>query len=401
MKGALPMAPPLTGITVVDLTRVLAGPYCTMLLGDMGAEVIKIERPDGGDDTRGFGPPYLNGESAMFLAINRNKQSITLNLKHPAAKKILTQLIERADVLVENFRPGTMANLGFDYEVVRTLNPRIIYGSISGFGQTGPYADRGGYDTIAQAMSGIMSATGHPDMPPAKAGVPIADIGSGMFAAFGIVCAYIARQRTGEGQLVDTSLLDTSIALSLVESATFLAGGELPGPLGSTHRRNAPHGAFRVKDGYIAIAADSAHFWQRFCQIMGLEALLDDPQFKTNADRVANKQLLQDIVERVTMTREGSYWLEKLEAAEIPCGPVNSYAEVFKDPHVLAREMLTEVDHPVAGRVRMTGFNVKLTQTPSAMQLPAPTLGQHTRQILHTLGYQDEVIDELKTAGVI
>ena len=395
------MAPPLTGITVVDLTRVLAGPYCTMLLGDMGAEVIKIERPDGGDDTRGFGPPYLNGESAMFLAINRNKQSMTLNLKHSEAKTILGKLIERADVLVENFRPGTMANLGFAYEATRQLNPRLIYCSISGFGQTGPYASRGGYDTIAQAMSGIMSATGHPDMPPAKAGVPIADIGTGMFAAFGIVCAYIARQRTGEGQLVDTSLLDTSIALSLVESATFLAGGELPAPLGSTHRRNAPHGAFRVKDGYIAITADSAHFWQRFCQIMELEALLDDPRFKTNADRVANKHLLQEIIENVTATREGSYWLEKLGDAEIPCGPVNSYAEVFNDPHVLARQMLMEVEHPLAGRVKMTGINVKLSHTPGALQRPAPTLGQHTHQVLHTLGYQDQAINQLKIAGVI
>jgi crotonobetainyl-CoA:carnitine CoA-transferase CaiB-like acyl-CoA transferase len=294
-----------------------------------------------------------------------------------------------------------MANLGFDYEAVNKLNPQIIYCSISGFGQTGPYANRGGYDTIAQAMGGIMSATGHPDMPPAKAGVPIADIGTGLFAAFGIVCAYIVRQRTGQGQLVDTSLLDTSIALSLVESATFLAGGELPSPLGSTHRRNAPHGAFRVKDGYIAIAADSAHFWKRFCQILGLEALLDDPRFKTNADRVANKQRLQDIVESVTATREGGYWLEKLEAGEIPCGPVNSYAEVFKDAHVLAREMLMEVEHPVAGQVKMTGFNVKLTQTPGAMRLPAPTLGQHTRGVLQALGYRDETIEQLKAAGVI
>jgi len=395
------MAPPLAGITVVDLTRVLAGPYCTMLLGDMGAEVIKIERPDGGDDTRGFGPPYLNGESAMFLAINRNKQSVTLNLKHAEAKTILSKLIESADVLVENFRPGTMANLGFDYEAARQLNPRLIYCSISGFGQTGPYASRGGYDTIAQAMSGIMSATGHPDMPPAKAGVPIADIGTGMFAAFGIVCAYIARQRTGEGQLVDTSLLETSIALSLVESATFLAGGELPAPLGSTHRRNSPHGAFRVKDGYIAITADSAHFWRRFCQIMELETLLEDQRFKTNADRVANKHLLQELIENVTATREGSYWLEKLGDAEIPCGPVNSYAEVFDDPHVLARQMLMEMEHPVAGRVQMTGINVKLSRTPGALQRPAPTLGQHTRQVLRTLGYQDEVIDRLNTTGVI
>jgi formyl-CoA transferase len=395
------MASPLAGITVVDLTRVLAGPYCTMLLGDMGADVIKIERPDGGDDTRGFGPPYLNGESAMFLAINRNKKSITLNLKHDGAKAVFTRLIERADVLVENFRPGTMANLGFDYETARRLNPRLIYCSISGFGQTGPYAGRGGYDTIAQAMSGIMSATGHQDMPPAKAGVPIADIGTGMFAAFGIVCAHVARQQTGEGQLVDTSLLDTSIALSLVESATFLAGGELPGPLGSTHRRNAPHGAFRVKDGYIAIAADSAHFWKRFCEILGLESLLRDPQFTTNADRVANKHRLQEIVEHVTTGREGRYWLEKLEAADIPCGAVNSYAEVFQDPHVRARDMLLEVDHPVAGSVQMTGLNVKLSQTPGGIRLPAPTLGQHTAEVLRTLGYADAEIDQLKAVGAL
>lgn len=395
------MAPPLTGMTVVDLTRVLAGPYCTMMLGDMGAEVLKIERPDGGDDTRGFGPPYLNGESAMFLAINRNKKSLTLNLKHPDARKALTKLLGQADVLVENFRPGTMASLGFDYETVHRLNPRLIYCAISGFGLTGPYASRGGYDTIAQAMSGIMSATGHPDMPPAKAGVPIADIGSGMFAAFGIVCAYIARQRTGEGQLIDTSLFDTSIALSMVESATFLAGGELPSPLGSTHRRNAPHGAFRVKDGYIAIAADSAHFWTRFCQILGLEALMDDPRFKTNADRVANKHLLQEVVEQLTTRREGSYWLEKLGAAEIPCGPVNTYAEVFQDPHVLARDMLMQVEHPVAGPVKMTGVNVKLSQTPGGVQLPAPTLGQHTSEVLLRLGYTARDIDDLRAAGAI
>jgi crotonobetainyl-CoA:carnitine CoA-transferase CaiB-like acyl-CoA transferase len=395
------MAPALTGMTVVDLTRVLAGPYCTMLLGDMGAEVIKIERPDGGDDTRGFGPPYLNGESAMFLAINRNKKSITLNLKHPDAKGVLTKLIERADVLVENFRPGTMASLGFAYETVKRLNPRLIYCAISGFGLTGPYASRGGYDTIAQAMSGIMSATGHPDMPPAKAGVPIADIGSGLFAAFGIVCAYIARQRTGEGQLIDASLFETALALSLVEAATFLAGGELPSPLGSTHRRNAPHGAFRVQDGYIAIAADSAHFWRRFCQILGLEGLLDDPRFKTNADRVANKQALQELVEAVTVTREGRYWLEKLEAADIPCGPVNTYAEVFQDPHVLARDMLIQVEHPVAGPVKMTGINLKLSGTPGEVRLPAPTLGQHTTEVLQSLGYTAQDIDHLRAAGAI
>jgi crotonobetainyl-CoA:carnitine CoA-transferase CaiB-like acyl-CoA transferase len=395
------MASPLAGITVVDLTRVLAGPYCTMLLGDMGAEIIKVERPDGGDDTRGFGPPYLNGESAVFLSINRNKKSITLNLKHADGKRILTQLIERADVLVENFRPGTMAQFGFDYASASRLNPRLIYCSLSGFGHTGPYAERGGYDTIAQAMSGMMSATGHPDMPPAKAGVPVADIGTGMFGAFGILCAYIARQRTGAGQHIDTSLFDTSIALSLMEAATFLAGGELPSPLGSTHRRNAPHGAFRVKDGYIAIAADSAHFWKHFCQILGLESLLDDPRFKTNAERVANKHLLQEIVEGVTTTQAGHYWLEQLEAAEIPCGPVNTYAEVFTDPHVLARQMLMEVQHPVAGPVRMTGINVKLSATPGELRLPAPTLGQHTREVLRTLGYTDEAIDHLKTAGVI
>ena len=395
------MAPPLAGMTVVDLTRVLAGPYCTMLLGDMGAEIIKIERPDGGDDTRGFGPPYLNGESAVFLSINRNKKSVTLNLKHPEGKQILARLIERADVLVENFRTGTMAGLEFDYAAASRLNPRLIYCSLSGFGQTGPYADRGGYDTIAQAMSGIMSATGHPDMPPAKAGVPVADIGTGMFGAFGILCAYIARQRTGEGQHVDTSLFDTSIALSLMEAATFLAGGELPSPLGSTHRRNAPHGAFRAKDGYIAIAADSAHFWKRFCQILELESLSDDPRFKTNADRVANKHLLQEIVEGVTTTHEARYWLEKLEAAEIPCGPVNTYAEVFKDPHVLAREMLMQTQHPVAGPVQMTGINIKLTKTPGELRLPAPTLGQHTSEVLRTLGYTDEAIDKLKSAGAI
>jgi crotonobetainyl-CoA:carnitine CoA-transferase CaiB-like acyl-CoA transferase len=401
MERSVPMAPPLTGVRVVDLTRVLAGPYCTMLLGDMGAEVIKIERPDGGDDTRHFGPPYLNGESAMFLAINRNKKSITLNLKHPEAKNVLTKLLEGADVLVENFRPGTMASLGFPYETVNRLNPRLIYGAISGFGQTGPYASRGGYDTIAQAMSGIMSATGHADRPPAKAGVPIADIGSGMFAAFGIVCAYIARQRTGVGQLVDTSLFETSIALSMVESATFLAGGELPSPLGSTHRRNAPHGAFRVQDGYIAIAADSAHFWVRFCQILGLESLVDDPRFKTNADRVAHKHLLQEIVEQVTVTHDGRYWLEKLEAAEIPCGPVNTYAEVFQDPHVLAREMVIQVEHPVAGPVTMPGMNIKLSNTPGGVPKPAPTLGQHTHDVLQTLGYTAGDIEHLRAIGAI
>ena len=395
------MASPLAGITVVDLTRVLAGPYCTMLLGDMGADVIKIERPDGGDDTRGFGPPYLNGESAMFLAINRNKKSITLNLKHTEAKAVFTRLLERADVLVENFRPGTMANLGFDYDAVRRLNPRLIYCSISGFGPTGPYAERGGYDLIAQGMSGIMSATGSDGGAPVKVGVPITDLGAGLFGVFGILCALRARHLTGRGQLVDTSLFEAGLSLSAWEATEYWFTGQVPRGLGTAHRLNAPYHAFRASDGHFTVGAANDNLFPRLCALLGLDHLPGDPRFDSVAHRLENRRALEAMIEAVTITAPRAHWLAKCEAAGVPAGPIYSVPEALDDAHARARGMVQELPHPQAGRVRMLGNPVKMSHTPPVVGRVAPALGEDTDAILAELGLADAEIDGLRTRRVI
>jgi len=396
------MSGPLTGMRVMDFTRALAGPHCTLLLGDMGAEVIKIERVEGGDEVRRMGPPFISGESAAFMASNRNKKSLTVNLKDPRGREICVRLATWADVLVENFRPGVMQGLGLDYSTLAQVNPRLIYCSISGFGQTGPMADQGGYDTVAQGLGGIMAATGVPGGPPVKAGVPVVDLGTGMFGALGVLAAYIAREKTGKGQHVDTSLLDCSVALGLIDGSDYLASGEVPLPLASAHWRIAPHGAFKTRDGYLTIAADSApRTWKTLCQILGKEELEHEPRLADNTQRRKNLPLLLEKIEEATTTRDSAFWLAKLQAAGIPCGPVQNYDQVFRHPQVLARDLLVENEHPKAGRVQMVGKPLKFSGTPATDLLPSALLGQHTTAILLAVGYSAEEITRLRQEGVV
>lgn len=396
------MAGPLTGMRVMDFTRALAGPHCTMLLGDMGAEVIKIERVEGGDEVRRMGPPFIKGESAAFMASNRNKKSLTVNLKDSRGQDICKRLAMQVDVLVENFRPGVMKGLGLDYTVLAALNPQLIYCSISGFGHTGPMSDQGGYDTVAQGMGGIMMVTGVPGGPPVKSGVPVIDLGTGMFGALGVLAAYIARGQTGKGQHIDTSLLDTSVALGLIDGSDYLASGELPLPLASAHRRIAPHGAFKTQDGYITIAADSApRTWRTLCQLLGKADLEQHPQLADNTLRRKNLPLLIAKIEEATTTQNSMFWLEKLNEAGIPCGPVQNYDQVFRHPQVLARHLLVENEHPVAGKVQMVGKPLKFSDTPTTDLAPSPGLGQHTQELLQRLGYAADEIEQLRRAQVI
>jgi crotonobetainyl-CoA:carnitine CoA-transferase CaiB-like acyl-CoA transferase len=394
------MTTALTGLRVLESTQHLAGPSCAMFLADMGAQVIKIERPGTGDASRVLGK-LQNGESPMFTSLNRNKQSLTLNYKDPRAVQIFLQLAAQSDVIVENNRAGVMDRLGLGYEAVRMVNPQVIYASISGFGQTGPYRERGGYDTIAQGMSGIMSATGNEGAPPAKAGVPMVDIGAGLFTAYGILSAYIHCQRTGEGQYLDMALLDCAITFSIWEAAAVFSGGEIPTPFGSMHRRNQPHGAFRTKDGYLCIAADQQHHWKSFCALIGLEQLVDDPRFATNADRVQNRHAMQEAMEAILAHKTSAEWHDLLIKAAIPCGPVYGYDQVFDDPHVQHRQMAVDVDHPKAGRMTITNTPFKLSKTPGGVRLPAPTLGQHTDDILGRLGYDETTIAQYHAEGVV
>ena len=396
------MAGPLTGMRVMDFTRALAGPHCTLLLGDMGAEVIKIERVEGGDEVRRMGPPFINGESAAFMASNRNKKSLTVNLKDPRGQDICKRLAQQVDVLVENFRPTVMKGLGLDYPTLMQLNPRLIYCSISGFGQTGPMFDQGGYDTVAQGMSGIMMATGVPGGPPVKAGAPVVDLGTGMFGALGVLAAYIARDKTGKGQHIDTSLLDCSVALGLIDGSDYLASGDIPLPLASAHRRIAPHGAFKTKNGYITIAADAApRTWKTLCHILGKEDMERLPQLADNTLRRNNLPLLIEQIEEATTQRESAFWLEKLNAAGIPCGPVQNYDQVFQHPQVLARQLLVDNQHPVAGKVQMVGKPLKFSDTPATDLVPSPGLGQHSQEILQRLGYPPDEIAQLRRDHVV
>ena len=394
------MSGALAGIRVLESTQHLAGPSCAMFLADMGAEVIKIERPGQGDASRILGNKQ-NGESPMYTALNRNKLSLTLNYKDPRAVDIFMRLAADSDIIVENNRAGVMDRLGLGYEAVKAVNPQIIYASLSGFGQTGPYRDRGGYDTIAQGMSGIMSATGNEGMPPAKAGVPIVDIGTGLFTAYGILSAYIHRQTTGEGQYLDMALLDCAIAFSIWESAAVFSGGEVPKPFGSMHRRNQPHGAFKTKDGYLCIAADQQHHWRICCELAGLDAIVDDPRFATNAERLVNRDALQAAMEAALAHKTSVEWNDILSAAGVPCGPVYGYDQVFDDPHVQHRQMAVEVEHPKAGRMTITNTPLKLSKTPGRVRLPAPVLSQHTDEILSRLGFDDATVAQYHDEGVV
>ncbi len=391
---------PLEGVRVLDCTQVLAGPFCSLLLGDMGADVIKVERPDGGDETR-KGPPYINGWSASFLAVNRNKRGLALDLRRPEGQAVLKALLKNADVLVENFRPGTMGRLGLGYEELRQIRPEIIYCSISGFGQTGPYSSRGGFDLIAQGMSGLMSITGTPGGPPAKVGVPITDLTAGMYGAYGILSSYIHRLKTGKGQQVDISLMEAGIAYTVWESTVYFSTGEIPGPLGSAHRLSAPYRALRTSDGYITIGGAAQALWERMCNAIGRSELLEDPRFGSRGDRKANDDELAELLEETFSTKSTEHWMEVLEQVGVPAGPIKDLDQVYHDPHVQARRMEVDLDDPELGLLRNIGIPVKLSDTPGSIRRRAPFLGEHTREVLEEESFTSDEIEALLEAGVV
>jgi formyl-CoA transferase len=390
----------LDGIRVLDQTQVMAGPFCSMLLGDMGADVIKIE-PRDGETTRRQGLRLAPDVSAAFVAVNRNKRSLTLDLKRPEGLAVYRKLVGTADVLVENYRPGVVARLGVDYETLRRINPRLIYCSVSGFGQTGPYAPRGGYDLIAQGMSGIMSVTGTEHGAPVKVGIPITDLGAGLFAVFGILCALRARRVTGRGQHVDTSLFEAGIALSVWEATEYWLTGRTPQPLGTAHRMNAPYQALAASDGHFTVGAANEKLWPLFAGVLGLDELVHDPRFRTTPDRVRNRAALQAELERVTITRPRAWWLARCEEAGIPAGPIYSVPEALADAHVRARGMVQEMDHPVAGRVKVLGNPVKMSASPPTYRRAAPQLGEDTDTILAELGYGRAEVAALRAEGIV
>lgn len=394
---------PLEGIHVVDLTRALAGPYCTMMLGDLGAEVVKVERPGTGDDCRGWGPPFVGepygpypGESAYFIAVNRNKRGITVNLKSPEGQEIVRRLASVSDVLVENFRTGVLDKMGLGYKELHALYPRLVYCSISGYGRTGPYADRPGYDPIIQAEGGLMGITGPEEGPPYRVGVPIIDVTAGMFAATAVLAALHARNHTGEGQLVDISLLDAGVALLVNVASNYLVGGIDPPRLGNAHPNIAPYQAFRTRDGWFVLAAGSERLWHTLCDTIGRPDLKDDPRFATNGARVSNRPALAEALGGIFATRDGDEWLTVLREAGIPCGPINTIPDVFEHPQAQARSLALETVHPTAGPVQVTGFPYKLSQTPAEVRRPSPLLGQHTQEVLELLGYSDKEVMALR-----
>jgi len=390
----------LDGVRVIDLTQVMAGPFCCMLLGDMGADVIKIE-PLGGETTRQMELEVGPGVSGPFLAVNRNKRGVTLDLKRPEGVAVLERLVETADVLVENYRTGVTQRLGIGYERLSRINPRLVYCSISGFGQTGPYADRGGYDLIAQGMSGIMSATGAEDGPPVKVGVPVTDLGAALFAVVGILCALRARRITGRGQLVDTSLYEAGLALSAWETTEYWYTGRIPQRLGTAHRLNAPYQAFKASDGHFTVGAANSKLWPAFCRLLGLEPLTEDARFKSVGDRVKNRRELEPLIEAVTTRQPREYWLARCEEAGIPAGPIYSVPEALADAHAQSRAMVQEYDYPGLGRVKALGNPVKLSKTPARLRKGAPRLGEDTGQVLGELGYGRDEIAALRAKGAI
>jgi len=390
---------PLDGVKVLELCQVMAGPTCGMLLADLGADVVKVEKLPGGDDSRSYDKPQVNGESAAFLAMNRNKRSIALDLKRPEGQAAIKRLIAGADVLVENFRKGTMEKFGLGYEALKETNPRLIYCAITGYGHTGPYADKGGFDLIAQGISGLMSITGEPGQEPVKCGPPVCDINAGMLGALGIVAAYVHRLKTGLGQMVDTSLLEAGIHTTFWHSAIFFATGASPDPTGSAHVLSAPYQAFPTRDGWVTIGGANPANWIRLARMMELPELIDDPRFRSNADRMRHRTELVEILSEKTRQRATQDLLAALDAAGIPAGPVNRIGDMLADPHVLAREMVVETVHPTAGATRALGVPVKLSGSPGSVRRPAPLLGEHTREVLREAGFRDAEIDALVASG--
>jgi len=396
------MPQPLAGFRVLDLSRVLAGPFCTMLLGDLGAEVIKVERPGTGDDTRAWGPPFVSGESAYYLCANRNKKSLTVNLKSAAGQEIIRRLARVSDVLVENFKVGEVAQLGLGYDHLKALNPGLVYCSITGYGQTGPDSDLPGYDFIIQGRGGVMSITGEPAGEPMKVGVAIADITAGLFAANAIQAALLARVRTGRGQAIDIALLDTQVAWLANVASNYLVSGQRPGRFGNAHPTIVPYQSFPAREGFFCLAVGNDGQWQKLCRLLGRPELAVDPRFATNPARVQHRDVLIPMLQEVFVTQDSAFWLREIAAAGIPCGPVQTLDQVFADPQVLARNMVWTVPHPAVGEVRLTGSPLKLSETPVAYRTHPPLLGEHTDEVLTALlGYAPEEVARLRAEGAV
>ena len=399
----------LENIRVLDVSRALAGPYCTMMLGDLGAEVIKLELPGSGDESRSWGPPFIGdpygpypGLSAYFISANRNKLSVTVNLKSAAGQEIIRRLVRCSDVIVENFRTGDLGKLGMGYEDLHSLNPRLICCSISGYGRTGPWADRPGYDAVLQAEGGLMSVTGPVEGPPSKVGISIIDIATGMFSATAILAALRARDRTGEGQLVDMGLLDTHIALLANVASNYLIGGAVPRRFGNEHPNLTPYGSFRARDRWFVLGTANNRQWETLCQLIGHAELGKDPRFATNSDRLANREVLAELLREVFVTRDAEDWLEVLRQVELPCGSINTIPEAMESPQAQARDLVLVAQHPTAGSLRLPGFPYKLSQTPAQVRLPPPLLGEHTEQVLvELLQYSPEEVSILREQGAI
>jgi formyl-CoA transferase len=389
----------LEGIRVLDVTQVMAGPYCAMMLADLGASVVKVE-PPAGDSTRQM-PGAAGTDSPAFNAVNRGKRSIVLNLKAAGGRDVFARLAKASDIVIENYRPGVMTSLGLDYAALSAVNPRLIYASISGYGQTGPQRGKGGFDLIAQGIAGIMSITGEPGGPPVKAGIPVTDLGAGLFALVGILAALQHRHRTGAGQQIDTSLVDAGVALSVWEATEYFAGIGVPAALGSAHRMNAPYQAIRCADGYITLGAANERLFRRLCEVLGHAEWSDEAEFAGNASRVKNRAALAARIESITVTQPRAYWLALLDRSDIPCGPINDYAQVFSDPQVLAREMVVQTDHPALGPMRTLGSPIKMSATPPDPSRRAPQLGEHTKEVLAEAGYTTSEINALRSAHAI
>jgi crotonobetainyl-CoA:carnitine CoA-transferase CaiB-like acyl-CoA transferase len=399
--GPAAMHGPLHGVTVLELAQIMAGPSCGALLADLGAEVIKVEKMPGGDDTRRYAEPSIQGESAAFMMMNRNKRGIAVDLKTEGGRRVLRRLVETADVLTENYRRGALDRLGLGYDALKAVNPALIYCSISGYGRTGPAADKGGFDLIAQGVSGLMSITGEPGRPPVKVGSPVTDMNAGLLAALGIVSAYVHRLKTGVGQFVDTSLMEAGIHQTAWQAAIFFATGVSPGPGGSAHVLAAPYQAFPTADGWINIGGANQANWERMARTVGVPELITDPRFIDNSARMAHREALTALLGERLQQRPTQDWLQALDAAGIPAGPIQDIGTMTRDPQTLAREMVVELEHPVAGTTRALGVPVKFSATPGSVRRPAPTFGQHTREVLLAHGFGAADIEQLVRDGAV
>ena len=395
-------AGPLAGLTVIELAHIMAGPVCGRMLADMGATVIKVERVPGGDTARGFIPPDIDGEPAAFMMMNRNKRGIAVDLKAEEGREIVRRLLTTADVLIENYRKGTMERLGLGYDELSADNPGLIYCEVSGFGRSGPLADLGGFDLVAQGMSGLMSITGEsPDRPPVKCGPPVTDITAGILAAMGTLAAIVERTQSGKGQRVDTSLFEAGITQTFWQSAIALATGESPGPMGSAHPLNAPYEAFQTKDGWLTLGGSSQVVWKRLPAVLERPELLDDPRFDENQHRMTHRAELHEALSSAFATRTTADWLERLEAAGVPAGPVLSIGQMLEHPQTRARDMVLSTRHSTLGDTETLGFPVKFSKTPASIKAGAPTLGEHTVEVLLDLGYSQAAIERLLDEGVV